>query len=128
MGARQIDLPNGLMGLVDGVNKRQSDTTQGGLKLRQDGTAEGLGGDASAIRYEENCAIGHIGWVGLRWKFQTVWRSKCPGGHRIDDRASTYNCHYPMNDLHLTDHPNTHSQVLLRQQVLSTGNPRQKDF
>ena len=44
-----VDLPHRLVGLVHGIYKRQPYMAGFDFKLRQDGVAEGFGGDAGAV-------------------------------------------------------------------------------
>ncbi len=60
---RVVDAAHGLMGLVLGVDEGQAHVARLDVELRQDGIAEGLGGDAGAVGDEEYGARVH-GWVG----------------------------------------------------------------
>jgi hypothetical protein len=60
---RAVDLVDHLVGLVHRVDEGPAHVARLGRELREDGVAEGLGGDAGAIRDEEHGAVGH-GWGG----------------------------------------------------------------
>ena len=61
-----VDLPDRLVGLVHGVDEGQPYVAGFGFKLRQDGVAEGFGGDASAVGYEKNTALWHAKALRVR--------------------------------------------------------------
>jgi hypothetical protein len=54
-----VDLAHGLVGLVGGVDEGQAHLAGLHLELGQDGLAKGLGGDAGAVGYEKDGAVGH---------------------------------------------------------------------
>jgi hypothetical protein len=57
-----VDLPDRLMRLVHAVDKGQADVARLELKLRQNGVAKGLGGNAGAVGDKKHGAIGHGGF------------------------------------------------------------------
>jgi hypothetical protein len=63
--ASAVDLVDHLVRLVDRVDEGPAHVARLGRELREDGVAEGLGGDAGAVGDEEHGAFGHGGGARL---------------------------------------------------------------
>ena len=66
----EVDLTHRLVRLVRGVNEGDTHAPGREVELRDDGVAEGLGGDAGSVRDEET------GACGLEWPVARTWGAK----------------------------------------------------